>query len=275
MGKLAIIAGGGRLPEILVDRCQAAGTSLFVAALKGQGDASRFSGAELEVFRLGAVGAILKHLKSKEISDIVLAGSVRRPKAADLIPDFWTARFLARTGAMALGDDGLLKAILSALEDEEGFRVLAPHELVPELLTPKGQVGGISVGEGDAATLAAGIEGAKGLGQRDVGQAVIVKDGRVIAEEGQEGTEAMIMGSGPEVSGGILVKAMKPGQEARVDLPAIGPDTVEQARAAGLRGIAVEAGHSLILDRPEVIRRADHAGMFVFGFEANDGEGVR
>lgn len=273
LSRLGIIAGGGLLPEILVQRCRDAGRPVFVAALKGQGDAGRFTGAEVETFRLGAVGGIIKRLRSLEITDIVLSGAVQRPRAADLIPDLWSARFLARTKALGRGDDGLLTAILTALEEREGFRVLAPHDLAPDLVTPPGALGVQSLSRGMAADLAAGIAGARDLGRRDAGQAVIAAGGRVVAWEGPQGTEAMIAGAGPEARGGILVKAMKPGQEPRVDLPAVGPDTVDQAVAVGLRGIAVEAGRSLTLDRDEMTRRADAAGLAVHGFTDADTDG--
>ncbi|MEQ8503741.1 MAG: UDP-2,3-diacylglucosamine diphosphatase LpxI [Rhodospirillales bacterium] len=269
--KLGIIAGGGLLPEILVHRCRAAERPVVVAALKGQGDPTRFAGDNITSFRLGAVGGIIKYLKNNDITEIVLCGAVRRPKATDLIPDLWTTRFLARTKALGLGDDGLLKAILGALESEEGFRVLAPHDIAPDLLTPAGAVGGVSLAETAINDLNAGILGAKDLGRRDLGQAVIAAGGRVICEEGPEGTEAMILSAGPDARGGLLVKAMKPNQEPRVDLPAVGPDTVDQAVHAGLRGMAVEAGRSFILDREETVRRADAAGICIFGFTADDG----
>tara|TARA_R110000824_G_scaffold46624_1_gene133650 strand:+ start:1048 stop:1890 length:843 start_codon:yes stop_codon:yes gene_type:complete len=271
--RLGIIAGGGLLPEILVQRCHAAGRPVFVAALKGQGDAGRFSDTEVETFRLGAVGGIIKRLKSLDITDIVLSGAVQRPRAADLIPDLWSARFLARTKALGRGDDGLLTAILTALEDQEGFRVLAPHDLAPDLLTPAGTLSVQALSREMARDLAAGIAGARAHGRRDAGQAVIAAGGRVVAWEGPQGTEAMIAAAGLEARGGILVKAMKPGQEPRVDLPAVGPDTVDQAVAAGLHGISVEAGRSLILDRDEMIRRADAAGLAVHGFTDGDTDG--
>lgn len=270
LSKLGIIAGGGRLPEILFQRCRDVGRPVFVAILGGQGDGARFPGATAETFRLGAVGKLIKRLKSQEISEIVLSGAVARPSLKDLLPDLWTARFLARSKAFGLGDDGLLKAIVAALEAEEGFRVVAPHDLVPDLLAATGAMGAVALPPERAADLAAGIAGAKALGARDAGQAVIARDGALVAEEGPAGTEAMIAAGGPAALGGILVKAMKPGQEARVDLPAVGPDTVIQAVAAGLAGIAVEAGRSLTLDRADMVRLADAAGLFLYGFSDRD-----
>lgn len=268
--KLGLIAGGGLLPEILAKRCRDSGRGLFVAVLNGQGDPARYPADCTETFRLGAAGKLIKHLRAEGVEEVAFAGSVRRPKATDLIPDLWTTKFLARTKAMGLGDDGLLSAIVQALETEEGFRVVGPSEIAPELLAPAGAVGSHSLSLAMAADLAAGIAGARDLGRRDIGQAVIAKGGKVICEEGPEGTEALVRGAGEAARGGILVKAMKPAQEARVDLPASGPDTVDQAVAAGLAGIAVEAGRSLMLDRETMVARADAAGIVLYGFSETD-----
>ena len=270
MAGIGIIAGGGLLPEILVQRCRAAGRPVFVAALKGQGDATRFGDADVESFRLGAVGAIIKRLKSNNISELVLSGSVRKLKASELIPDLWTARFLARSKAYGLGDDGLLRAILKALEVDEGFTVLAPHQIAPDLLASPGVMGGVMLPDDLRDDLVAGIKGARELGRQDAGQAVISARGAVVCQEGPAGTEAMIAAAGPEARGGVLVKAMKPEQEPRVDLPAVGPDTVDQAHAAGLRAVAIEAGRAMTLDRDEMIRRADAAGIVLYGFSEAD-----
>lgn len=268
--KLGLIAGGGLLPEILARRCRDSGRSLFVAVLSGQGDATRYPADCTETFRLGAAGKLIKHLRAEGVEDVTFAGAVRRPKATDLIPDLWTTKFLARTKAMGFGDDGLLTAIVKALETEEGFRVVGPSDIAPDLLTPVGAVGNNPLRPEMAENLAAGIAGARDLGRRDEGQAVIAKDGEVVCEEGPEGTEALVRGAGETARGGLLVKAMKPGQESRIDLPASGPDTVDQAVAAGLAGIAMEAGRSLMLDRAAMVARADAAGIVLYGFTDAD-----
>lgn len=265
--KLGIIAGGGRLPELLAESCREGGRPVFVAVLKGQGDPVKFPADCSAGFRLGATGGLIKRLRAEGVAEIVLSGTVRRPRLADLLPDLWTARFLARSGAFDLGDDGLLRAIVDVLEREEGFKVVAPEDIAPNLLAPEGQIGGVAASDAARRDVEAGMAAARDLGRRDVGQAVVVRDGRLVAEEGSEGTEAMLaaLAARGGAAGGVLVKAMKPQQERRVDLPTIGPDTVGQARAAGLAGIAVEAGRTLVLDRDDLVRAADAAGLFVFG----------
>lgn len=265
--KLGIIAGGGRLPELLAESCREGGRPYFAAVLKGQGDPAQFPADCSASFRLGATGGLIKRLKAEGVTEIVLSGTVRRPGLSELFPDLWTARFLARSRAFDKGDDGLLRAIVDVLEREEGFKVLAPEDIAPGLLAPAGQMGAVAPSEAQRRDIEVGMAAARDLGRRDVGQAVVVRDGRLVAEEGTEGTEAMLsaLAARGGAAGGVLVKAMKPQQERRVDLPTIGPDTVGQARAAGLAGVAVETGGALVLDRDDLARAADAAGLFVFG----------
>ena len=106
-----------------------------------------------------------------------------------------------------------------------------------------------------------GYNSAKELGLQDLGQGVIVENGKVTAQEGEEGTEALIKSA----TGGILVKCKKPQQEMRVDLPTIGVETIEQLKKSGLVGVAVDSGNSLILDKQIVIEKANEYGIFIFG----------
>ncbi|MFM7345300.1 MAG: UDP-2,3-diacylglucosamine diphosphatase LpxI domain-containing protein, partial [Tagaea sp.] len=137
---------------------------------------------------------------------------------------------------------------------------LGAQDVVPELLAPEGALGAVAPA---SAEIAFGLAAAKAWGGTQKGQAVLVRDGAVVAREGRGGTAAMLRGH--DARGAVLVKAAMPGQERRVDLPTIGPDTVAQARDAGLRGIAVEAGAALILDRAETAAAADAAGLFLAG----------
>ncbi len=198
---------------------------------------------------------------------MVLAGAVRRPSFTDLRPDLWAARFIARVGMKALGDDGLLSALISGLE-AEGFRVIGVDEVLADLLAAVGPYGRVMPDSQAELDIQRGIQVARHLGALDVGQGAVVQQGLVLAVEAVEGTDSMLSRCrelarrGP---GGVLVKVSKPGQERRADLPTIGVETVERAARAGLRGIAVEAGAALILDRRAVGERADALEMFVVG----------
>lgn len=222
--------------------------------------------------RLGAAGRTIKILKIAGVRELVLAGPIKRPGMVAVLPDLWAIRFLIRTGAGGLGDDGLLSAIIRALETEEGFRVVGVDDILPEIIAGEGIIGAHAPDAADELDIEAGIIAARELGARDEGQAVVVSSGTVLALEDAAGTDAMLAGLAGSKSerakgekGGVLVKTCKPGQEMRADLPTIGPGTVAGAAAAGLGGIAVEAGRALVVDRQKVIRDADAAGLFVVG----------
>lgn len=266
--KLGIVAGGGDLPAKLVAVCRATGREVFVLALVDQADPSLTEGVDHAWVRLGAAGTALKALHGAGVKDLVMAGRVRRPSLSELRPDWRAARLFAKLGASSLGDDGLLSAVVRELEEVEGFRVTAPDELLGELVAPSGPLGRILPDEQGRSDIARGFEVARALGALDVGQAVIVQAGLVLGVEAIEGTDKLIERCGAlrrEGLGGVLVKACKPSQERRVDLPTVGVETVHGAARAGLRGIAFEAGRSLVLDRDAMARAADELGLFVVG----------
>ncbi len=170
-----------------------------------------------------------------------------------------------------LGDDGLFSAIAKELEIE-GFRVVGAHDLLdPAATVPEGPLGRIAPDAEAAGDITRGIEIARAIGALDIGQAVVVQQGLVLGVEAIEGTDALLRrcaGLRRDGAGGVLVKVQKPEQESRIDRPTIGPRTVQLAAEAGLRGIAAEAGATLLIDRDEVIRTADAAGLFVVGVRA-------
>ncbi|MBB6250434.1 LpxI family protein [Nitrospirillum iridis] len=264
--KLGILAGGGDLPARLVETCRAMGREVFVVALEGQG-AVVPPDAPQAAFRIGAAGAILERLRAEGATEIVLAGRVHRPSLAEMRPDWFAAKFFARIGAKALGDDGILRAVVATLE-EEGFRVVAVQDLVQGLLSPAGPMGALAPDAAAALDIRHGVAVARALGALDVGQAVVVQQGLVLGVEAIEGTDALIERCGAlrrEGPGPILVKMRKPQQDIRLDLPTIGVTTVRTAAAHGFRGIAVEAGGTLTLGREQVAQAADAAGLFVTG----------
>jgi DUF1009 family protein len=264
--KLGIIAGGGTLPGLLIAACRASGQACCVLALTGFADAASLGREPDAWLRLGEAGRGFALFRAAGVDTVVMAGAVRRPSLADLRPDWRTAGFLARIAGRVLGDDGLLQAVIAEIE-REGFRVVGPDALLSGIVAKPGVLGRIAPDSAAMHDIAHGIHAARGLGRRDVGQAVVVRDGAVVGEEDAAGTAALIARCGP---GGVLVKMSKPQQDRRVDLPAIGAETVAQAAAAGLRGIAVEAGGSLILTPETVAVAADRAGLFVIGVAADE-----
>ena len=265
--KLGVIAGGGQLPARIVEHCRRQGRDVFVIALEGQAAPELVADVPHEWVRLGAGGKTLEILRREAVAEVVMAGAVRRPSLTDLRPDLWTAGFLARSGAVILGDDGLLRAIVRELETR-AVRVIGVDEVLPDVLAPAGCLGKLAPDAEAQADIARALSVARGIGALDVGQGAVVQQGIVLAVEAVEGTAAMLercRGLARPGPGGVLVKAKKPGQDRRADLPTIGPDTVRAAAAAGLRGIAVEAGSVLILDRMETVAAADAANLFLVG----------
>ncbi len=265
---LGIVAGGGVLPARLALSCRAAGIDLFIVGFEGQTDPAIMQGGRHMMTRVGAVGQIISTLKSHNIRDLVFIGSIRRPTLADLRPDMRTAAFFARIGLRALGDNGLLTALRSELE-RDGFRIHGAHEFIDDLLAPEGIIGRIKPDKRNLADVMHGFKIAGEIGRLDIGQAVIVQNGIVLGVEAAEGTDELIKRCGPlrrKGAGGVLVKMCKPGQDMDFDLPTCGPQTVRLCAQAGLSGVAVHAGHSLMIDPQEMADIANTAKMFIGGF---------
>jgi DUF1009 family protein len=268
---LGILAGGGPLPGRVAAAAHAAGRPVFIIGLEGFADPKVIGAWPHAVARVGGAARILELLRTNGCRDLVLIGPVRRPSLLDLRPDVVGAKLLARAGRMAFaGDDGLLKAVVQVL-GEEGFNVIGAHEVLTEALGPRGLLSRTSPDAQAAADIERGIAVARALGMADVGQGCIVQEGLVLCVEAIEGTDAMIARAGAlrrPGPGGVLVKIVKPGQDRRADLPTIGPDTIRAAHAAGLRGVAFEAGGTILTERAETIRLVDAAGMFLLGLDA-------
>jgi hypothetical protein len=272
VGALGIIAGSGALPRRLVERCRAASRPVFVLALEGEADPDMVADVPHAWSRLGAAAKGLDLLRANNVTDLVLAGGVRRPSLSSLLPDWRAAKFFARVGYRALGDDGLLSAIVKELE-REGFRVIGADEVLSaENLMPTGPLGRHLADDDAKADIELGLRVARALGALDIGQAVVVQQGLVLGVEAAEGTDELLRRCAAlrrDGSGGVLVKIAKPGQERRADRPTIGPQTAALAAASGLQGIAAEAGMTLVMDRAELVRAADEAGLFIVGIAAS------
>ena len=269
---LGIIAGGGEMPALAIEACEKAGRPCFVFALDGHADHPAVFAARHEILRLGAVSRFQKKAQAEGVRDVVMIGRVRRPALRELRPDAKAAAFLARIAMKALGDDGLLRAVAGELE-RLGFRVVGIQDVVAGLLAPAGILGRVKP-DGDARRdIARGLEVARRLGDLDVGQAVVVQQTLVLGVEAIEGTDGLLercAALGRDGPGGVLVKIAKSRQDRRIDLPTVGVATVEKAAAAGLRGIAIEAGGTLIARRDAVVAAADRAKLFLVGLSPDD-----
>ncbi|MEX0343605.1 MAG: LpxI family protein [Rhizobiaceae bacterium] len=277
---VALIAGGGSLPVDLAARLTESGQSAVILPIRGEANADeRFGGLPCEPIALEEFGSLMSRLKRLKITHVLMAGTVeRRPKIAAMRPHIGLLPALVDVArALFRGDDNLLRAVVGHIE-KQGIHVISAQDIMPDLLANAGLIAGPKPARRDHADIAAGYAAAKAIGSLDIGQAAIAIGGRTIALEGVEGTEGLLErtvtlrshGRLAGATGGVLVKCAKPEQEMRVDLPAIGPDTVDAAQRAGLNGIALEAGRSLILEREETLRRAGESKVFIYGVEAED-----
>lgn len=265
MPPLALIAGQGRLPEVLAERLRAEGREVIYCAYH---DAPPGAVAPDLTFRLETMGSLLKALGKRGATEACFAGGIRRPKLDPRALDLATVPLLGRfVSALGKGDDGALRVVLGLFE-ERGMAVRAAHEILPDLLPPAGVLGRLAPDEDARADTARAAEIVSALGRADVGQGCVVARRQALAIEAMPGTDWMLatLRYRPEglPAGGVLYKAPKPVQDRRVDLPTIGPDTIRAAQAAGLTGVALAEGGVMILDRPATIRAADEAGLFLW-----------
>jgi UDP-2,3-diacylglucosamine hydrolase len=290
---LALIAGQGALPGLVARARPDAVICELEGYPAGLGVARRF--------RVERLGSFMADLRAAGVTEVCLAGRVGRPKLDPSLVDAATMPLVPRMmAALQVGDDAALRTVLGFFE-EAGFAVRAAHEIVPEVLPPDGVLTRVQPAAAAERDLARAVSAHAAMGAADIGQALVVAEGMVIAVEAQPGTDWMLASllvrggerlptgglfddplgvaadvfGGPAVAprrgrdpslppGGLLYKAPKPGQDRRVDLPAIGPGTVRGAAAAGLRGLVVEAGGVMVLDRQTAVREADAAGLFLW-----------
>ncbi len=271
-GALAIICGGGTLPFAVADAVTKYGRRVVLFAIRGWADPKRVVDYPHYWAALGQFGAFCRLARREGCQDVVLIGSMVRPAIWQIRPDLKTLRLLPRIfGIFRGGDDYLLKGV-AAIFEEHGFRLLGAHAVAPEILMPEGALGRERPTERDNADIAKGFAFLTAASPFDVGQAVVVADARVLAIEAAEGTDSMLeriaqlRQTGRIASGrGVLVKAAKRNQDRRLDLPSIGPQTVEGAARAGLAGIAVVAGSTVVAEPAQIGAIADRAGLFVLG----------
>lgn len=267
--RTAILAGSGRLPAEIAAALAVAGEVPLVAAVGGFPPEDLPADLELRLERLVP---FLDHLRDAGVGRVVLAGGVRRPRLDPSAFDARTAALVPRfLAAMQAGDDHTLRELLALIE-EAGFEVVGPVDLVPELFPGAGVLGVVRPAPSEEADAARAEQIVDALGSVDVGQGAVVARGLCLAVESLPGTDAMlgfvaqIKAARPDAAElkGLLWKAAKPGQDRRLDLPAIGPLTVAGAAAAGLAGIAFRAGEVMVLDRPGTVAAADAAGLYLW-----------
>lgn len=277
--RIGILAGGGVLPREIADSAARRGQKVSIVAIDGEADAD-FGARPVTRVNWGQIGAMIRALKREGVTDLVIVGHVRRPELKILRPDLGFFRHLPQIVKIVAsgGDDGVLRRVVRFFEGQ-GIAVIGPDAAAPELIVRAGALGRVAASPSDQADIAQGLALIRALGPYDIGQSVVVAAGRIEAIEGVEGTDRMLAraaslrteAGAASVRGGVLVKRSKPGQDLRVDMPAIGPTTVAGAHAAGLNGLAVEADKVIVAERTATLERADGLGLFVEGIRDPEG----
>jgi DUF1009 family protein len=273
---LGLIAGGGELPRAVAQAVRAAGRDVFVVPLVGSVTEDWVRDFPHEFLSPGEPGRIVKAMRGAGVSQVLLAGRVDRPKFSEMKLDAKGMLLLPKAIAAARqGDDSLLRFIVGICEDE-GFTAVSVAEAAPALVAPDGLLGRVAPDGEHQADILQAFKIVHALGALDVGQAAVVCEGLTLTVEAAEGTDAMLaripslresLRGTADKKRGVLVKALKPTQDRKTDLPVVGVQTVRNAAAAYLAGIALEAGAALVLDKAAVAAEADRLGLFVIGIK--------
>jgi DUF1009 family protein len=275
---LAIIAGGGAMPGLLAAASVRSGRAVRILAIENEAEAAAIAAFPHEWISWRAMGLVPQKLAAAAIRDVVMIGNIRhRPDIGIIGMDAPDPAISREIGAFLKGGDNQILVGAIAFLERHGFRVLGVHEVLTDLVAKPGPVTKNRPSPADEADIALAAGAAETIGALDIGQAAIAVNQRVVALEAAEGTDDMIArvrdlrAAGRlvwEGRAGVLCKSAKPQQDLRVDMPAIGPRTVDAVAEAGLAGIGIEAGRVMIVERAETLRRADAAGLFIAAFDS-------
>jgi UDP-2,3-diacylglucosamine hydrolase len=273
-GSLAIICGGGSLPTAVAEAVARRGRRPVMFGIKGWADAAVIARYAHHWIAIGQAGRFFRLARAEQCSEVLFIGTVLRPPISQLRLDWQTIRAMpGLIRAYRGGDDKLISGV-ARIAERGGLRVVGVKDVAPEVLVPQGVLGRHRPSDRDRADIARALEVIAALGPFDVGQAAVVADNNVLGVEAAEGTDNLLnriaelrrigrVTSAPGI--GVLVKAPKPGQDRRLDLPSIGPRTVENVARAGLAGLAVTAGSTMIAEPDAVTAAADREGIFLVG----------
>ena len=269
MAKIALLAGGGALPEMVASSCRHQGREILVIGFRGFTDPALLEKYPSKTVHLGQMGAVRSLLKKNKIDRIVLAGHLTRPAWSQIRPDWQGLKMLWKLRKQRLGDDALLRQ-LSAFFEQDGVKLIGADQLVPDSVMPKGVLTKAAPTEEQLEDIAYGRRLLKTWGELDQGQSIVIQQSLVLGVEAIEGTDELIKRCGDYKRPGpkpVLIKTKKTNQDRRLDLPTIGENTVKNAVAAGYAGIAVQAGEALFLQPSACVELADANGLFIVGVE--------
>lgn len=275
-GPVAIVAGGGRLPIQLIEHLEQTGQDYRVLAFRGFAapELRKKAHANVDLLDLKTIMNTIDGWKPRAVS---LVGAVRRPGFSALLGAYSALRNMQEVKeVITRGDDQVLRGAVMLIE-ERGHRVIGAHELAPDLVAARTLSTSLQPSEDDRQAITVGIDLLASLSAFDIGQGAVVARNHVLAIEGPEGTDRMLVrvaglrqswfGLRRRKEGGVLIKAAKRGQDLRVDMPTIGPRTMIEAAKAGLSGIAIGAGSTFVLEQEETLRTADRLGLFLIAVD--------
>jgi UDP-2,3-diacylglucosamine hydrolase len=275
-GPIAIICGGGSFPGAVAEAVVHRGRQPVMFGLKGWADPVIVERYPHHWIAIGQIGRFLRLAQAERCRDMLMIGSLLRPSLSQVRLDWQTIRMMPRIVRFFRGGDDRLLSGVAELVESAGLRVIGVGDVAPELFMPEGALGGVRPAARDHGDIACGVKLIAALGPFDVGQAVVVANNNVLAVEAAEGTDNMLkriadlraqgrVTTAPGI--GVLVKAPKTGQDRRFDLPSIGPQTIANVARAGLAGIAVTAGSTIVAEAAAVIAAADRDKIFVVGVD--------
>ncbi len=262
---LGLIAGNNRYPFLAVRAARAAGVGrVCAAAFEGETDPALAGEVEaIEWLRVGQLGRLIKTFQRWGIDRAMMCGQIAPKNLFDLRPDFRALLMLAKLRERnAESIFGAIAAELAAA----GVTLLPATTYLEDHLAAAGVLAGPRLGRGAIRDVEFGMRIAKAVSALDIGQCVVVKKGTVLAAEAFEGTDECIRRGGALGRGAaVLCKVSKPKQDLRFDVPVVGRRTVETAAAAGVAVIAVEAGRTLLLEKPELFAACEASGVTLVG----------
>jgi DUF1009 family protein len=271
---VAIICGGGSFPGAVAEAVMRRGRRPVMLAVKGWADAAIVERYAHHWIAIGQLGRLLRLARAEHCREVLFIGTLLRPPIRQIRLDWQTIRVMPRVIRSFRGGDNQLLSCMASLAEDAGLRVIGVDDVAPEILVPDGIIGRRQPADRDRSDIARALALIAALGPFDVGQAAVVADNNVLAVEAAEGTDNLLLRIADlrrqhrvttPAGVGVLVKAPKPGQDRRFDLPSIGPRTIENVARAGLAGIAVTAGSTIIADAAQAIAAADREKVFLVG----------
>ena len=267
--KLGIIAGNGLLPSELTNIYTKQGGLCHLIALSGQCDIELIKNFQHEVFYIGNAGAIIDYCYKHEIQDIIFVGGINRPDLKSIKLDFTGSILMAKIiKQKILGDDNILRIIANFFE-EKGFNVISAKNILSMNYGDKDNISLLTnkaPSYSDNNDIQLGIKVVTNLGALDIGQSAIVERVYVLGVEAAEGTDNLIERCAilrKQSSGGVLVKMMKPSQDSRMDIPVIGPNTIEIMAKLKYNGIALQKEGVIIVKQEDTVALANKYGIFI------------